>query len=86
MAQLVFILLCVIYFSVIIFLCSFLLGNITLMGLALGGLFWGGLGDRIGRRRSLLSAMAVHALFSGVATFMPTYGTFMCARFCSAIG
>lgn len=62
------------------------LSNITLMGLALGGLFWGGLGDRIGRRRSLLSAMAVHALFSGVATFMPTYGTFMCARFCSAIG
>ncbi|KAG7210355.1 hypothetical protein KM043_011891 [Ampulex compressa] len=62
------------------------LSNITLMGLALGGLFWGGLGDRIGRRRSLLSAMAVHALFSGVATFMPTYGTFMTARFCSAIG
>lgn len=56
------------------------------MGLALGGLFWGGLGDRIGRRRSLLSAMSVHAVFSGVATFMPTYGTFMCARFCSAIG
>ncbi|XP_076293060.1 synaptic vesicle glycoprotein 2B isoform X1 [Lasioglossum baleicum] len=62
------------------------LSNITLMGLALGGLFWGGLGDRIGRRRSLLSAMSVHALFSGVATFMPTYGTFMMARFCSAIG
>ncbi|XP_015439033.1 PREDICTED: synaptic vesicle glycoprotein 2B-like isoform X2 [Dufourea novaeangliae] len=62
------------------------LSNITLMGLALGGLFWGGLGDRLGRRRSLLSAMSVHALFSGVATFMPTYGTFMMARFCSAIG
>ena len=62
------------------------LSNITLMGLALGGLFWGGLGDRLGRRRSLLSAMSVHAVFSGVATFMPTYGTFMTARFCSAIG
>ncbi|XP_046480590.1 synaptic vesicle glycoprotein 2B isoform X1 [Neodiprion pinetum] len=62
------------------------LGNITLVGLALGGLCWGGLGDRLGRRRALLSAMAVHALFSGVATFMPTYGTFMTARFCSAIG
>ncbi|XP_011861460.1 PREDICTED: synaptic vesicle glycoprotein 2B-like isoform X2 [Vollenhovia emeryi] len=62
------------------------LGNITLVGLALGGLFWGGLGDRLGRRRSLLSAMSVHALFSGVATFMPTYGTFMTARFCSALG
>ncbi|XP_015602598.1 synaptic vesicle glycoprotein 2B isoform X2 [Cephus cinctus] len=62
------------------------LGNITLVGLAIGGLCWGGLGDRLGRRRALLSAMAVHALFSGVATFMPTYGTFMTARFCSAIG
>lgn len=62
------------------------LGNITLVGLALGGLFWGGLGDRLGRRRSLLSAMSVHTLFSGVATFMPTYGTFMTARFCSALG
>ncbi|XP_043278967.1 synaptic vesicle glycoprotein 2B-like isoform X3 [Venturia canescens] len=62
------------------------LGNITLMGLAIGGLGWGGLGDRLGRRRALISAMSVHALFSGVATFMPTYGTFMTARFCSAIG
>lgn len=62
------------------------LGNITLIGLALSSLFWGGLGDRLGRRRSLLSAMSVHALFSGVATFMPTYGTFMTARFCSALG
>ena len=56
------------------------------MGLALGGICWGGLGDRLGRRRALISAMSVHALFSGVATFMPTYGTFMTARFCSAIG
>lgn len=62
------------------------LGNITLVGLALGGLFWGGIGDRLGRQRSLLSAMAIHALFTSVATFMPTYGTFMTARFCSALG
>ncbi|XP_033226179.1 synaptic vesicle glycoprotein 2B-like isoform X2 [Belonocnema kinseyi] len=62
------------------------LGNITLLGLALGGLCWGGLGDRLGRRRALISAMSVHSIFSGVATFMPTYGTFMTARLCSAIG
>ncbi|XP_057322020.1 synaptic vesicle glycoprotein 2B-like [Microplitis mediator] len=62
------------------------LGKITLVGLALGGIGWGGLGDRIGRRRALLSAMSVHIIFSGVATFMPTYGTFMTARFISAMG
>ncbi|XP_012289216.1 synaptic vesicle glycoprotein 2B isoform X2 [Orussus abietinus] len=62
------------------------LGNITLVGLAIGALGWGGLGDRLGRRRALLSAMAVHTLFSSVAAFMPTYGTFMTARLCSALG
>ncbi|XP_011301471.1 synaptic vesicle glycoprotein 2B-like isoform X1 [Fopius arisanus] len=61
------------------------LSKITLVGSALGGIGWGGLGDRLGRRRALLSAMSVHVLFIGVATFMPTYGTFMTARFCSAI-
>ncbi|XP_034947522.1 synaptic vesicle glycoprotein 2B-like [Chelonus insularis] len=62
------------------------LAKITLVGLAVGGIAWGVLGDHIGRRRALLSAMSVHVLFSGVATFMPTYGTFMTARFISAIG
>ncbi|CAD6233449.1 GSCOCG00007199001-RA-CDS [Cotesia congregata] len=62
------------------------LAKITLIGLALGGIGWGGLGDRIGRRRALLSAMSVHIIFSGVATFMPTYGTFMTARLFSAMG
>lgn len=62
------------------------LANITLLGLALGGLCWGGLGDRLGRWRTLISAMLVHVIFSAVATFMPTYGTFMTARLCSAVG
>ncbi|XP_044002671.1 synaptic vesicle glycoprotein 2B-like isoform X3 [Aphidius gifuensis] len=62
------------------------LKNISLFGLALGGFAWGGLGDRIGRRRALLSAMSVHLLFITIATFMPTYGTLMSVRFWSAIG
>lgn len=68
------------------FLTFFISGSITLLGLAIGGIFWGGLGDRLGRRRSLLTAMSVHALFSGVTTFMPTYGTFMSTKFISSIG
>lgn len=62
------------------------LKNISLFGMALGGFAWGGLGDRIGRRRALLSAMSVHLLFITIATFMPTYGTLMSVRFWSAIG
>ncbi|XP_063391302.1 synaptic vesicle glycoprotein 2A-like, partial [Cydia fagiglandana] len=59
---------------------------ISLVGGSLGGLGWGALGGRLGRRRALVSALAVNAVFAAVAAFMPTYGTFMMARFCSAIG
>ncbi|XP_017772502.1 PREDICTED: synaptic vesicle glycoprotein 2B-like [Nicrophorus vespilloides] len=60
--------------------------SITLLALAIGSVGWGILGDRMGRRRALVSALSVAALFSAVATVMPTYGTFMTARFCSGIG
>lgn len=45
-----------------------------------GSLAWGILGDHLGRRRALISALSVAALFSTVAAVMPTYGTFMTAR------
>jgi VNT family MFS transporter (synaptic vesicle glycoprotein 2) len=51
-----------------------------------GATLWGNLADRMGRRRTLLSALGVNAGFSVIAAFMPTYGTFMTARFCSAVG
>ncbi|KAF2904022.1 hypothetical protein ILUMI_02159 [Ignelater luminosus] len=60
--------------------------SITLLALAAGSLAWGILGDRLGRRRALVSALSVAALFSAVAAVMPTYGTFMTARFCSGLG
>lgn len=83
------------------------LGSITLLGLGFGAFFWGGLASRAGRRKALLSCLAVSAVFSGkiflnylnfilnyntlflfivIAAFMPTYGPFMMARFCSAAG
>lgn len=49
--------------------------------MATGSIAWGILGDRVGRRRALVSALSVAALFSAVATVMPTYGTFMTARY-----
>lgn len=61
-------------------------GSISLLALAIGSLAWGILGDRLGRRRALVSALSVAALFSAVAAVMPTYGTFMTARFCSGLG
>ncbi|CAH2056330.1 unnamed protein product, partial [Iphiclides podalirius] len=59
---------------------------ISLVGGSLGAVGWGALGERLGRRRTLLSCLAVNAVFAAIAAFMPTYGTFMMARFCSAIG
>ncbi|XP_030760231.1 synaptic vesicle glycoprotein 2B-like isoform X2 [Sitophilus oryzae] len=60
--------------------------SITLLAMACGSLIWGILGDYIGRRRALLLALTVTSLFSAVASVMPTYGTFMTARFCSGLG
>ncbi|KAM3956144.1 LOW QUALITY PROTEIN: synaptic vesicle glycoprotein 2C [Aphomia sociella] len=57
---------------------------ISLVG-SLGSVGWV-LAERLGRRRTLLSCLAVNAVFAAIAAFMPTYGTFMMARFCSAIG
>lgn len=62
------------------------LGNITLLGLGVGALIWGGLADRTGRRKTLLSCLGVSGVFSVIAAFMPTYGPFMMARFCAAAG
>ncbi|XP_055635000.1 synaptic vesicle glycoprotein 2A-like [Toxorhynchites rutilus septentrionalis] len=62
------------------------LGSITLLGMAIGALLWGGLAGRAGRRKALLSCLAVCGVFSVIAAFMPTYGTFMMARFCAATG
>ncbi|XP_059473712.1 synaptic vesicle glycoprotein 2B-like [Neocloeon triangulifer] len=62
------------------------MGAITFVGMMVGATLWGNLADRMGRRRTLLSALGVNAGFSVIAAFMPTYGTFMTARFCSAVG
>nr|CAD7405370.1 unnamed protein product [Timema poppensis] len=51
-----------------------------------GAVMWGNLSDRMGRRRTLMSALGVNAVFSVIAALMPTFGTFMTARFCSGIG
>ncbi|KAI4467048.1 synaptic vesicle glycoprotein 2 [Holotrichia oblita] len=60
--------------------------SITLLAMAIGSFVWGILGDKLGRRRSLASALAVAGIFLSMAAVMPTYGTFMTARFCSGLG
>lgn len=62
------------------------LGGITFIGMMIGGLTWGNLADKLGRRRTLLSALSTNAVFSVITAFMPTYELFMLTRLCSGIG
>lgn len=58
---------------------------ISLVGGSIGSLGWGALAERLGRRRTLVSCLAVNAVFAAIAAFMPTYGTFMMARYVTVV-
>ncbi|XP_054724948.1 synaptic vesicle glycoprotein 2B-like [Uloborus diversus] len=62
------------------------LAAISFFGMMIGGLVWGTLGDKLGRRRTLVSALTTNAVFAVATAFMPTYGLFMLTRLCSGIG
>ncbi|XP_042897934.2 synaptic vesicle glycoprotein 2C-like [Parasteatoda tepidariorum] len=62
------------------------LAAISFFGMMIGGLVWGTLGDKLGRRRTLVSALTTNAVFAIATAFMPTYGLFMITRLCSGIG
>jgi len=44
------------------------------------------MGDRVGRRRTLLTALTVAAIFDLMAAIMPSFGTFLTARLLGGIG
>ncbi|GIZ00882.1 hypothetical protein CEXT_127252 [Caerostris extrusa] len=52
----------------------------------IGALVWGVMGDRLGRRRTLLTALVSNGIFGVIAAFMPTYSLLMLTRFCSSVG
>ncbi|XP_015906329.1 synaptic vesicle glycoprotein 2C [Parasteatoda tepidariorum] len=62
------------------------LGTISFIGMTIGALLWGIMGDRLGRRRTLLTALATNGIFGVIAAFMPTYSLLMLTRFFSSIG
>ncbi|XP_054722226.1 synaptic vesicle glycoprotein 2C-like [Uloborus diversus] len=62
------------------------LGTISFIGMMIGAILWGIMGDRLGRRRTLLTALASNGIFGVIAAFMPTYSLLMITRLCSSIG
>lgn len=69
-----------------VFLFYFKIVGAALVGMGVGSLFWGTMGDRVGRRRALTYALGVGAIFNLASVIMPTEGTFLSARLCSGLG
>src|SRR6266516_1962755 len=57
-----------------------------LLGWALGGGFFGRLGDRLGRARALSLTVLTYALFTGLSFFAHAWGHLLVFRFLAALG
>jgi MFS family permease len=57
-----------------------------LVGWALGGGFFGRIGDRIGRSRTLSLTILTYAMFTGLAFFAQTWWQLLIVRFVAALG
>ena len=57
-----------------------------LVGWAIGGGFFGRIGDRIGRIRALSLTILTYALFTGLAFFAQTWWQLLVVRFLAALG
>ncbi len=57
-----------------------------LVGWALGGAFFGVLGDRLGRSRTLSLTILTYAIFTGLSFFVETWWQLLICRFIAALG
>ncbi|KAM5172268.1 synaptic vesicle glycoprotein 2B isoform 1-T1 [Mantella aurantiaca] len=63
-----------------------MLGLIVYLGMMLGAFVWGGLADKLGRKKCLLISLAINAAFSFVSSFVQGYGFFLFCRLISGFG
>ncbi|HEV7974320.1 MFS transporter [Amycolatopsis sp.] len=63
-----------------------LIGSATPFGFLFGAVIAGLLGDRIGRKKVMMYALAFYALFSVIAAFSPSYEVFLGARVLAGLG
>jgi MFS family permease len=66
--------------------CSSWIQAAFLIGWALGGSFFGIVGDRVGRSRTLMLTILTYALFTGLAFFAQTWWHLLIFRFLAALG
>ncbi len=60
--------------------------SFVMIGLGLGGLFWGPLSDKIGRKPVLFVSLAMFIVFSGVSVFSPSIAFFLGCRLFQGLG
>ncbi|OCT86798.1 synaptic vesicle glycoprotein 2B [Xenopus laevis] len=63
-----------------------MLGLIVYLGMMFGAFIWGGLADKVGRKKCLIISLAINAAFSFVSSFMQGYGLFIFCRLISGFG
>lgn len=59
---------------------------VQLIGSAVGGLAFGWLGDRFGRRRTLIWSILIYSIATGLVFFAPTFAVFLVLRFFTGFG
>uniref|UniRef100_A0A3B5MKX7 Synaptic vesicle glycoprotein 2Ba n=1 Tax=Xiphophorus couchianus TaxID=32473 RepID=A0A3B5MKX7_9TELE len=63
-----------------------LLGLLVYVSMMVGALVWGGLCDKMGRRKCLIYVLTIDLVFSFLSCFAQGYGFFLFLRFCSGFG
>uniref|UniRef100_A0A8C5D7U8 Synaptic vesicle glycoprotein 2B-like n=1 Tax=Gouania willdenowi TaxID=441366 RepID=A0A8C5D7U8_GOUWI len=63
-----------------------LLGLLVYVAMMVGALVWGGLCDKMGRRKCLIYVLTIDLVFSFLSCFAQSYGFFLFFRFCSGFG
>jgi AAHS family 4-hydroxybenzoate transporter-like MFS transporter len=58
----------------------------ALLGAMVGAIAFGPLADRIGRKRMLLVAIVVFAIFTGATAWAPSFPMLLAVRFCAGLG
>ncbi|KAG9340763.1 hypothetical protein JZ751_020355, partial [Albula glossodonta] len=61
-------------------------GLIVYLGMMVGAFLWGGLADKVGRRKCLINALAINCVFAFLSSFAQGYGFFLFFRLFSGIG
>ncbi len=60
--------------------------SIFMVGWATGGLFFGIMGDRVGRAKTMLLTILVYSLFTGLSALSWDFWSFACFRFLTGLG